>query len=162
MTLALDIVRYAGEQHVRRGHCVDRPGEKRDITAHFVEMGVEPERIRSSIEAIAPECLCIARAVWWLTPFHPTKLKIYEDRIVLVRRFLWFKRWRRQERAFMIRHIREVESDFGILSASMIFRTHRSTEICCVRRLQKRDERKATRIIQALIRQEMQREGEKI
>jgi hypothetical protein len=155
MVLLHDIVTYAGKQHVLPGHTIDRPEEKDEIKRHFEDLGHNAQSILESLDAIAPPCLSIARGVWWLTIIHPTKVLVYTDRIIYIRRFLFFRRLFRHERAVMLRHIREVESDVGIFSTRLIFRTHRCAEIFRVRFLYKTHAHKATRIIQALIHNEL-------
>jgi hypothetical protein len=158
MALIPDIVKWAAEEHVRRGHTIDRQEDQQSVREHFLHLGLEEKRVRSSLEAIAPTCLSIVRGVPILTMFRPTKLCIHTDRIVAIRRFLWFYRLYRHERAIMIDHIREVECDFGIISATMIFRTFRGAEIFRQKFLRRRDARKATRVIQALIHDELHHE----
>jgi hypothetical protein len=155
MALVPDIVQYAGKQHIKRGHTIDRDKDKQHIKKHFEELGMNAEQIIESLDALAPACLCISRGVWWLTLIHPTKLCVLMDRIVYIHRFLWFKRLFRCERAVMIRHIREVECDVGIFSTNMVFRTHRSVEIFRVKKLYRKHARQTTRIIQALIHDEL-------
>lgn len=158
MALIPAIVREAAEQHVQRGHTIDRLEDQQVVRRHFLELGLEEKQVLSSLEAIAPTCLSVVRGVPVLTMFRPTRLCIYVDRIVAIRRFLWFYRLFRHERAIMIDHIREIECDFGIISATMIFRTFRGAEIFRQKFLRKRDARKATRIVQALIHDELHHE----
>lgn len=155
MALVHDIVRQAGTLHAKRGHAIDRKEEKEDIKKHFLKIGLKEKHIVDSLLAIAPECLSVARGVWWLTFIHPTKLCIYPDRVIFVRRFLWLQRFFRCERAVMIRHIREIECDLGIFSTNIIFRTHRCIDVFHARKLYKNHARKATRIVQALIHEEL-------
>jgi hypothetical protein len=155
MVLVHDIVRHAGALHTKRGHAIDREEEKEIIRNYFRELGYEEGNILESIRAIAPECLCSAKGVWWLTLIHPTRLRIYPDRIVYIRKFLFFRRFLRKERAVMFRHIREVEVDEYLFSASVCFRTHRSVEVFCAEHLYKKQSRRAHRIIQALIHDEL-------
>ena len=155
MPLVPDIVRYASEQHIRRGHTIDQPKEQQNIAAHFLELGLDEAHILPSLEAMAPPCLCVARGVWWLTPLHPMKLCVFSDRIIFIRRWLWFRRLFRCERAVMLAHIREVESDFGILSATVIFRTYRGVVLLSAQKMHKKEARKATRVIQALLHDEL-------
>ena len=155
MPLVHDIIRQAGIRHVQRGHAIDKPEEKEILKQYFIEMGLDEESIHDSLHAIAPECLSVATGVWWLTLMHPTRLCVYPDRIVYIRRFLWFHRFLRCERAVMMRHIREVEINYYLFSATLTFRTHRSVEVFHVKKLYKKHSRIATRIVQAMIHNEL-------
>lgn len=155
MVLVHDIVRHAGALHTQHGHTIDREEDQESVIQHFLERGLQMNHITESIRAMAPESLCLVKGVWWLTLIHPTRLRIFPDRIIYVRRFLWFKRFFRCERAMMFRHIREVEADYYLFCASICFRTHRSIEVFCTKCLYKQQVRRAHRIIQALLHEEL-------
>jgi hypothetical protein len=155
MALLHDIIRHAGSIHAIRGRKIDREEEQQNLKEYYGNLGVKEKHILESLHAIAPLNLCTARGVWWMNLVHPVKLCILTERIVYVRRFLFFPHLFRCERAVMLRHIREVEIDEYFFSARLIFRTHRSVEVFCIDKLYKKHAHQATRVIQALIHDEL-------